>query len=117
MGGDRGVTLIGGCRERVTSCSGVLGADATERSLQREGHSLLRVLRGETHERGFGAASRTGQGQSLVGSQGKAMSPSEEPTTTSVVIVGYNKGKPFFTPHAHNGFRHGIFSSPSVTHA
>ena len=32
------------------------------------------------------------------------MSPSEEPTTTSVVIVGYNKGKPFFTPHAHNGF-------------
>ena len=55
--GVSGVTLIGGCRERVTSCSGFLGADATERGLQREGHSLLRVLRGETHERGVGAAS------------------------------------------------------------
>ena len=54
--GYRGGALIGGCRERVTSCSGVLGADATERSVQREGHSLVRVLRGETHERGFGAA-------------------------------------------------------------
>ena len=38
--GYRGGALIGGCRERVTSCSGVLGADATERSVQREGHSL-----------------------------------------------------------------------------
>ena len=35
--------MIGGCRERVTSCAGVLGADATERSVQREGHSLVRV--------------------------------------------------------------------------
>ena len=57
LGGIGVETLIGGCRERVTSCSGFLGADATERGLQREGHSLLRVLRGETHERGVGAAS------------------------------------------------------------
>ena len=53
--GYRGGALIGGCRERVTSCSGFLGADATERSLQREGHSLLQVLRSETLERGVGA--------------------------------------------------------------
>ncbi len=57
LGGIGVETLIGGCRERVTSCLGFLGADATERGLQREGHSLLRVLRGETHERGVGAAS------------------------------------------------------------
>ena len=38
-----------------------------------------------------------------MGSQGKAMSPSEEPTTTKaklVVIVGYIKGKPFISLHA-----------------
>ena len=57
LGGIGVLTLIGGCRERVTSCSGFLGADAIERSLQREGHSLLQVLRSETPERGFGAAS------------------------------------------------------------
>ena len=31
LGGIGVETLIGGCRERVTSCSGFLGADATER--------------------------------------------------------------------------------------
>ena len=53
--GYRGGALIGGCRERVISCSGFSGADAIERSLQREGHSLLQVLRSETPERGVGA--------------------------------------------------------------
>ena len=33
----RGIALIGGCRERVTSCSGFLGADATERGGQGGG--------------------------------------------------------------------------------
>ena len=35
--GYRGIALIGGCRERVTSCSGFLGADATERGGQGGG--------------------------------------------------------------------------------
>ena len=41
-----GSALIGGCRERVTPCSGFLGAEATERRVQREGHSLVGVHRG-----------------------------------------------------------------------
>ena len=55
--GYRGGALIGGCRERVTSCSGFLGADATERRVQREGHSLVRLQRADSPCRGFGAAS------------------------------------------------------------
>jgi len=37
LGGIGVETLIGGCRERVTSCSGFLGADATERGGQGGG--------------------------------------------------------------------------------
>ena len=55
--GYRGRALIGGCREGVTSCSGFLGADATERRVQREGHSLVRLQRADSPCRGFGAAS------------------------------------------------------------
>ena len=51
------LTLIGGCRERVTSCLGFSGADATERRVQREGHSLVRLQRADSPCRGFGAAS------------------------------------------------------------
>ena len=47
-----------------------------------------------------------------MGSQGKAMSPSEEPTTTKaerVVIVGYNKASLFFPRHVPN--RHAVLMS------
>ena len=51
--GYRGVTLIGGCRERVTSCSGYLGADATERGGQGGGSPPLRGSIGQVALGGF----------------------------------------------------------------
>ena len=52
-----GQSLIGGCRERVTSCSGFLGVEATERSFQREGHSLVGLHRADSPCRVLRAAS------------------------------------------------------------
>ena len=52
-----------------------------------------------------------------MGSQGKAMSPSEEPTTTKaqrVVIVGYNKASLFPSHHVTARLRSHFFSLLSI---
>ena len=53
LGGIGVETLIGGCRERVTSCSGFLGADATERGGQGGGSPPLRGSIGQAALGGF----------------------------------------------------------------
>jgi len=78
MSSYQGRALIGGCRERVTSCSGFLGVKL-----------LSRVL-GQSPERVKGRAIALG-----------------EPTTTKtqcVVIVGYNKASLFLCPCTSSAF-------------
>ena len=58
-----------------------------DRRVQREGHSMVQVLRSETPEQGFGAEPL----------------PSESPLTTLVVIVGYIMGKPIPSLQAIDG--------------
>ena len=100
--------LSGESRERVTLWSGFLGAEATERRLQREGHSLLGVPRGR-QSLGGGCRERSLPLGVLRGRQ--PMSPL---TTKAkrVVIVGYNC-QANCSLHVRHGWHH-IFFFPFV---
>lgn len=100
--------LSGEFRERVTLWSGFLGAEATERRLQREGHSLLGVPRGR-QSLGGGCRERSLPLGVLRGRQ--PMSPL---TTKAkrVVIVDYNC-QANCSLHVRHGWHH-IFFFPFV---